>query len=113
MKDGQRKYWSCVAAGKAKVRYFVGKKIVPPSVLSRKGYGLLVFARLQDAINFNPDMYGFEKYICEVDVGTPKPLRARCIMYELKLGHLKISSRSEWPDGTLMVPWVKLPNKTN
>jgi len=113
-KDKQGKYWSCVAKGKARVRYFVNRKINPPSFLKRKGYELFVFKSQRYAENFSPSNMLGGKVICEAEVGALKPLPIRCNTFELSNGQLVESANPAWPIGTRMVPWVRLlPRKKN
>lgn len=111
-KDKAGKFWSCIATGKANVRYFVGKKVYPPKFLREAHYGLLVFKDYNDAINFKESRCDNNIVVREVETGRPKKiLPTVCILEDLSQGHLFRQFRG-WPWGTEMVSWVKVLKKT-
>jgi hypothetical protein len=107
-RDRQKKLWSYIVRGKAKVQYFVGKKSRPPEKLRKRGYGLLVFNTSEAAIKFA----GREnkKTIRECEVGKPRlTIPPRCLIFKLQeQGSLCPSGQCLWPEGTMMVPWVQI-----
>lgn len=100
--NGNKYSWA--ARGKAEVKYKVGEFAEAPKFLADKGYGLLVFTEISDALYSVTD--SDELWECEVEEELPLPSM-------LALGHLiggeeLIEIVDEWPVGSRMYKRVKL-----
>jgi len=98
---------SVVAYGKALIRYERGAKNYAPRWLRKKGYHPLVFKRKKDAVFFA--RYGGEDLIIEkVEIGKKVTLPPVCSTEGLGSGEIVTHHRlDKWPEGTMMVKWVK------
>ena len=108
-RDRNRKYWSCVVGGRARVRYFVGERVMSPNFLRKRGYELLVFSDKLYAESFRQGRTNC--VIREVRVGKPKMFMPIILnTWDLDRGSFTPGAGG-WPTGTRMVPWVKLLRK--
>jgi len=101
---------SAVADGRALIRYERGVRNLAPGWLRKKGYYPLVFKRKKDAVYFArfTRLKGSSRIIERVKIGKKIPLPQICEIAEL--GHGKIIpdfNLPHWPQGTIMVEWVK------
>ena len=97
------------AKGKARKIYRYGVKNYPPQWLAMYGYGLICFRTKKQAVMFIRYDFVLSK-IMRVEVGNPIPCKPHIPFDCLCAGKVE-SNRNDpnvWPDGTIMVPWVKL-----
>lgn len=106
---------SCVANGKAKVYYRQGEKVFPPKWLADSGYGITCFINKYRAERFiNAEFVRPEEvFIKEVEIDENErkfELPEKSDIRDLNEGKLKTYPGSSciWPEGTIMVPWVKV-----
>jgi len=97
---------SVVAYGRALIRYERGVKNHAPRWLRKKGYHPLVFKRKKDAVFFA--QYGGDEVIIEkVEIGKKVTLPLICSAPDLGDGETVPTYLDSWPQGTMMVKWVR------
>jgi len=105
---------SAIADGRARIRYERAIKNFAPRWLRKKGYYPLVFKRKKDAVFFaklnlpirpgeNTNLFFIEK----VETGEKIPLPQICSIYKLCNGEIEPTHPDTWPQGTMMVEWVR------
>jgi len=110
LKKVNNEFHSCFANGKARKIYKQGVKNHPPKWLAKDGYGLLVFENRAFARKFKRT-YCYHTIIIKVETGNRMRLRPILEMSTLLYGEKQriASPVADWPDGTMMVEWVKIP----
>jgi len=110
-KDHSGRLLSVVAYGRALIRCERGIKNYAPRWLRKKGYHPLVFKRKKDAVFFAklhlPIREGENIIIEKVEIGERAPLPQICSGYKLSKGEIKPFHLDPWPEGTMMVKWVR------
>jgi len=105
-KDHSGRLLSVVAYGRALIRYERGAKNYAPGWLRKEGYHPLVFKRKKDAVFFA--RYGGKSTTIEkVEVGGKLLLPPIRNIMGLGAGKIVASHFDKWPQGTMMVKWVR------
>jgi len=104
-KGSNKKLYSVAVVRKALIRYKRGKKNYAPKWLREKGYHPLVFQRMKEALSFSKIVCG--AVVEKVEVGEKMPLSPTCDADALCGGKIKPIPQLNWPEGTMMVKWVK------
>jgi len=110
-KGSGEKLYSATVVKKALIRYKRGKKNYAPKWLREKGYHPLVFRRMKESLFFSKILCGV--VVEKVEVGKKVPLPLICSYPDLGDGEIVPTHLDRWPQGTMMVEWVRPFEKKN
>ena len=98
---------STVVRRHAKVSYAIGQVSTPPPWLESRGYGLLVFATLEQAREW-ARVQGDGCAVFACTVGKVVPLPPHCCVFRAGFKRELVPTLVPWPAGTVMVTSLTL-----